>query len=109
MSVHLIRYLSLHKWHVKVFTFFILVKDIVSCKLQVDSLTCKRAQTPFHAFEVTVLDTAVDQFWRDVYFHAAWKCSREKNHGVCVVVAECDRVKSSDAKMTMSSRLLEEQ
>ena len=54
-------------------------------------------------------DYTVDQFWRDVYSHAAWKCSREKNHCLCVVVAECDRVKSSNAKMTMSSRLLEEQ
>lgn len=48
-----------------------------------------------------VLDTAVDKFWRDGYFHAAWKRSREVNHCDCLVVAECDQVKSSNAIMTM--------
>ena len=48
---------------------------------------------------MVVLDTAVDKFWGDVYFHAEWKRSRETNHCVCVVVAEYDRVKSTNAIM----------
>ena len=97
------------QWHIpfipttlESLTSGILLENIGSSKLQVNSLASKRTRARV-IFHDVVSDRTVDEFWCNTHCAAEGKCSCKTNRraGESLVVAECHRVKPGKSQSTV--------